>query len=326
MKESPFTIDAVITWVDGNDLNHKSKIEDYLEGSKSSMNNKSIKMRYGQVNEIEFVVKSILKYAKFVRNIFIVTDNQTPDFLKDKNKAKKEYPSVFIVDHKVIFEEYHEYLPTFNSLSIETLLYRIPNLSEHFLYFNDDCFIINEVKISDFFINEYPVIRGRWKLYYENIWYKKIKLFYKNRIIKNKNIVYKHTIGLQKPAKMLGFKKYVYINHTPMVFRKSTLAEFFKKEPKILEENIRFRFRNPKQFVCHSLINHLEISNGTFSFKKDYQLVYFQNYKKPFIYLKSKLRRASKNKNKLFLCLQSLNQCPKEKLTYINQWLNNKYN
>ena len=134
-----FKVDAVITWVDGNDTKHRDKISKYIE-NKSLLNNKSVRMRYDQVNEIEFSVKSILKYAKFVRNIFIVTDNQTPDFLKDIEKAKKEYPTVFIVDHKTIFEGYHQYLPTFNCLPIESLLYKIPNLAEHFLYLNDDFF------------------------------------------------------------------------------------------------------------------------------------------------------------------------------------------
>ena len=143
-------VDAVITWVDGNDPIHKAKMEKLIE-NKNSINNKSVKMRYGQVNEIEFAVKSILQYAKFVRNIFIVTDNQTPEFLKDKEKAKREYPTVSIVDHKMIFEGYSQYLPTFNCLSIESLLYKIPNLSEHFLYLNDDFFLINETTIDDFF-------------------------------------------------------------------------------------------------------------------------------------------------------------------------------
>ena len=145
-------VDAVITWVDGNDPGHREKMSQYIE-DKNSLSNKSVRMRYDQVDEIEFAVKSILKYAKFVRNIFIVTDNQTPDFLKDIEKAKKEYPTVFIVDHKTIFEGYHQYLPTFNCLPIESLLYKIPGLAEHFLYLNDDFFLLRETNVSDFFIN-----------------------------------------------------------------------------------------------------------------------------------------------------------------------------
>ena len=97
-------VDAVITWVDGNDPVHKAKMASYIE-NKTSLNSKFVRMRYDQVNEIEYAVKSILKYAKFVRNIFIVTDNQTPSFLKDKEKAKEKFPNVFIIDHKTIIKE-----------------------------------------------------------------------------------------------------------------------------------------------------------------------------------------------------------------------------
>ncbi len=83
---------------------HREKMSKHLK-NKNSLNNKSVRMRYDQVNEIEFSVKSILKYAKFVRNIYIVTDNQKPEFLKDdRDRLKQKYPTVSIVDHKDLFE------------------------------------------------------------------------------------------------------------------------------------------------------------------------------------------------------------------------------
>ena len=103
MSKKPLTIDAVITWVDGNDPGHKAKMQSYLE-NKPVVDDKTIKMRYGQINEIEYCVKSILKFAPFIRNIFIITDDQTPDFLSDPVLAKKEYPNVSVIDHKVIFK------------------------------------------------------------------------------------------------------------------------------------------------------------------------------------------------------------------------------
>ena len=69
-KNKDFMVDAVITWVNGNDPVHASKLQEYLE-VKEDLGSKSLKMRYNQVNEIEFAVKSILKYAKFVRNILL---------------------------------------------------------------------------------------------------------------------------------------------------------------------------------------------------------------------------------------------------------------
>ena len=267
-----------------------------------------------------------MKYAKFVRNIFIVTDNQTPNFLIDIEVAKQKYPNVFIIDHSIIFREYKHYLPTFNCLPIESLLYKIPNLAEHFLYLNDDFFLLRETNVSDFFIYNKPVIRGFWTNFYEDIWYKKVqKIVYKFINQESKENIYGFKKGQQNIAKILGFKKYVRLDHTVAPLRKSTYDNYYIKNPEILDLNIKHRFRHPEQYTNQSLANHLEIKNNTFVLQNDYQLVYFQNYKKPLFWIKYKLRNAMKNNNKLFLCMQSLDQCPEEKLMYIKKWLHSKY-
>jgi hypothetical protein len=322
---SKYPIDAVITWVDGNDPIHRSKMEKYMV-DKSAINTKSVRTRYDEVNEIEFSVKSILKYAKFVRKIFIVTDNQIPDFLKDKEKAKKEYPTVVIIDHTAIFEGFYQYLPTFNCRSIESMLCKIPGLAEHFLYFNDDVFLLNETKISDFFINSYPVIRGFWTKFYEDIWYKKVQKFlyiHMGEGAKRNRPGFKN--AQQNIAKILGFKNYVRLDHTVAPLRKSTFENYYLKNLDILDRNLKHRFRHIEQYNNQSLGNHLEIKKENYVLKNDYQLVYFQNYKKPFWWLKFKLKRVESDQEKLFLCMQSLDQCTQEKLTYIMHWLRAKY-
>ena len=49
-----------------------------------------------------------------------------------------------------------EYLPTFNSNVIEFYFHKIKELSEKFVYFNDDMFLLNNVKQNRFFINGLP--------------------------------------------------------------------------------------------------------------------------------------------------------------------------
>lgn len=323
-EKSDHIVDAVITWVNGNDPSHKAKMKHYLKDN-TSLNSKSFNMRFTQINEIEFTVKSILKYANFVRNIFIVTDNQIPDFLKNKKDASVKYPNVHIIDHKVIFKEYLHYLPTFNSLPIESLLYKIPNLSEHFLYFNDDLFLANKTKVQDFFIDGKPVLRGFWTPFYEDIWYKKILNFTLKIIGKEKKNLYGYKKGQQNIAKILGFKKYLRLDHTVASLKKSTFNLYYKNNPLILERNIKHRFRHPEQYTNQSLANHLEIKNNNFVLKNNYQLIYFQNYKKPLWWLMYKFNKIEKNKNIKFLCLQSLDQCPNHKLEVIKKWLHNRY-
>jgi hypothetical protein len=57
-NKGEFIVDAVITWVDGNDPKPRQKLEHYIE-NKSLLNSKTVRMRYDQVNEIKFSVKSI---------------------------------------------------------------------------------------------------------------------------------------------------------------------------------------------------------------------------------------------------------------------------
>ena len=316
---------AVIMWVDGNDPFHKSKMETYLAPT-HSVNNKSLRTRYDQVNEIEFCVKSILKYATFIRNIYIVTDNQTPDFLKDQAKAQQAFSNVFIVDHKVIFEGYTHYLPTFNSRSIATMIHRIPGLSSSFIIFNDDVFLIKKVIPTDFFINDKPVIRGLWKSFDENVFFKKVKRVFLQRFNKIKLERAGHYKAQQLIAKKTGFHQYFKSHHVPLPIRKMTIATYLKDHQKDHLNNISHRFRHVTQFLPESLSNHLEIKNNTAILSNDYKLSYIQKYKKTFLWLKYNLRSAAKDEDKLFLCLQSLDQCPPEKLDFIKKWLQEKYN
>ena len=119
-------IDAVILWVDGSDENHKAKMLPFVE-DKNLFQSKKFRTRFDQVNEIKYTVDSILKFASFIRHIYIVTDEQIPDFLNKEN-GKDLYQKVSIIDHKIIFAGYENYLPTFNNRPIETCIYKIPNL------------------------------------------------------------------------------------------------------------------------------------------------------------------------------------------------------
>lgn len=316
-------IDAVIYWVDGNDRNWQQKLNKFAE-VKIDFDNQIESVRYNNIDEIDIAIKSIIKFAPFVNNIFLVTDNQIPKSFKNlKNLSKKNGKNLVVVDHKVIFRGFEEYLPCFNSSSIESLLFRIPNLSEHFLIFNDDTFLMRLTKIEDFFINGFPVIRGVWKKYYEDQLYRKIY----NSLISffgiNKET---NSLGFKKyqqnSAKLVGASKYFRRFHTPIVIRKSTIESFFEGN-NILENNIKYRFRNKNQFLLPTLSEHLEIRNNSYFYKKDTQLTYFRSYKNHLI-VELKLILFSKNKRKLFMCFQSLETADEKTLNYILKWINNR--
>jgi hypothetical protein len=299
-------IDAVILWVDGNDENHQAKMLPFVE-NKEIVNSKKFRTRYDQVNEIKFTINSILKFAPYIRNVFIITDNQTPEFLKVCQK-KDPYKKVAIVDHSVVFKGLEDYLPTFNCRPIETCMHRIPNLAEHFIYFNDDFFLINDTKPEDFFKEGLPILRGKWLKFDKDIYYKKLK---KPRV--------GHKSIQQNAARLLGHDKYYNFKHTPHPLRKSTFENYFNANQDVFVNNIKYKFRDTSQFTPQGLANHIEIKNKTCHFKSDLQLMYFRSYKKPLYWYKFKLNvKAKKN---LFLGLQSLDRSPPHILDYILNWL-----
>lgn len=315
-------IDAVITWVDGSDSVWRDKINAHLE-KKIDWENKVSSKRYNSIDEIDLAIESIIKFAPFIGTIFLVTDSQQPkSFEALKEKAEKSNIHLKLVDHTVIFKDFENCLPTFNSCSIITALYRIPELAEQFIIFNDDTLLMRTTKPEDFFINGLPVIRGRWDYFYRNSWFRKTYNKYFNKNLKT-NVGYKAL--QQKSAQIAGFKKkYVRRDHTPVSVRKSTLDHFFAQNPELLLNNIKHKFRHNDQFIISSLSNHLEIKNKTYVLKTDFQLTYFRTYK--IIPTLFKLFWFDWNKQKLFVCLQSLELGSKSMQTYVLNWIHKKLN
>jgi hypothetical protein len=137
-------IDWVYLWVDGSDemwLAKKnaalSKIERPLAQSSASEN------RWRDNSELKYSLRSVEKFAPWINHVFIVTDGQTPKWLNVDNKK------ITVVDHKEIIQA--DRLPLFNANAIEMFLWKIPGLSEHFLYANDDMFFGKPAEPSFFF-------------------------------------------------------------------------------------------------------------------------------------------------------------------------------
>ncbi|WP_324721404.1 Stealth CR1 domain-containing protein [Salinimicrobium sp. HB62] len=313
-------VDAVLTWVNGNDKKWQEKINAYSE-TKINFSSENHLKRYNSIGEIDIAIKSIIKFAPFIRNIFLVTDDQSPEsFDSLKSLAQEKGINLELVDHKIIFNGYEEYLPTFNSCSIISMLFKIPHLSEHFIIFNDDTFLMKEVSVNDFFIQGEPIIRGKWQPFNEDRTIRKSyhKLLSTFRIpVKKAKISFKRL--QQNSARLAQADKYVRRFHTPVSVRKSTLTNFFETDS-LLRENIQHRFRNENQFLLSSLSEHLEIKNNTYHYRDYSQLTYFRSYRNLW-WTKLKLKWFKANRRKLFITFQSLDMADDRILDYILHWL-----
>jgi hypothetical protein len=138
-----FPIDLVYTWVDASDPAWAARRSTATTGGSFHAESAS-SARFLNRNELRYSLRSVHAYAPWVRNIFLVTDDQRPSWLDDES-------GVTVVDHREIFRD-PAILPTYNSHAIESQLHHIDGLSDHFLYLNDDMFFGRPVAPQTFFL------------------------------------------------------------------------------------------------------------------------------------------------------------------------------
>ncbi|MFE2069861.1 stealth conserved region 3 domain-containing protein [Streptomyces sp. NPDC059467] len=141
-----FPVDAVYTWVDGADVDWLERKNAVLASMGLATEDAATSAaRFRDRDELRYSLRSIDMYAPWIRNIYLVTDRQVPDWLD------LSHPRVRVVDHAEIFGAGGA-LPTYNSHAIESQLHHIEGLAEHFLYFNDDVFLGRTVQPDMFFL------------------------------------------------------------------------------------------------------------------------------------------------------------------------------
>lgn len=139
-----FPIDVVFTWVDDADpeWQERYQLHKQMASEGNIGRNATDPARFSNHNELKYSLGSVLKFLPWVRRVYIVTDKQCPKWLTPNDRVR-------IVDHTDIIES--RYLPTFNSHVIEAHLHKIPDLAEHFIYFNDDVFVARPLPAGHFF-------------------------------------------------------------------------------------------------------------------------------------------------------------------------------
>lgn len=246
-------IDCVILWVDGSDREWV-KLKNQYNGNISKEAEDDEIERYRDFELLPYLFRGIEKYMPWIRNVYFVTCGQRPEWMNTAN------PRLKLIDHTDFIP--HKYLPTFSSHPIEMNLHRIPGLSENFVYFNDDMFVLRKTERSDFFSRGLPcdtaVLNAiamektdkefRFLMPMNNIEIIN-KHFDKRSSIKRNFFKYFNpkygkdmlrTVCLTPWIHFTGFYNY----HFPYSLKKSVLKELWEKEPEVLDDTCSHRFRN----------------------------------------------------------------------------------
>lgn len=224
-------IDIVYTWVDSSDPLWQVQRAYYVKQEKGISHDANLSCRFRSRDELRFSLRSIRKFAPYVRKIFIVTNGQKPAWIK-------AHPQIQFISHAQIFRNM-EHLPTFNSMAIESCLHRIPGLAEHYVYFNDDVFLGRPAHFHSFFSKE-----------------GKMRFYLTGRVISRKApeenaIGYKIAIHNTDKllAKEFSKKKRFHLGHTPDPARKSVVSSIAAKFRRIFSSVESHRFRGREDYA-----------------------------------------------------------------------------
>lgn len=319
-------IDFVVTWVDGADPQWLEKYNKYVQNQNDIKIEQNSESRYRDWEVFRYWFRAIEKHAPWVNNIYLIVDHQVPEWLNTENTKIK------IVNHEDIIEK--QYLPTFNSNAIEWNIWKIPDLSENFVYFNDDVFLNSDTTTEDFFLNNLPRDIGvlgpiipdnnshtvlnnvqiidenfnKRKVLKEN-WNKFFNLKYGKQLIR--------TLSTLPWNRIYGF----YDPHVAYSFKKSLWEKIYYQELEKVKKTINSKFRNNEN-ISLWLVRYWQICTGDFV-PRSYSFSQALRLEEEF----DEILKVIKNKKIKVICLNDDNEVThfEDKKKQLIETFNQKY-
>lgn len=105
-----------------------------------------------QTHDLKYAFRS-LKYLPWARRVYLLLDDDEllPPWLH------RTHPALKIVRHSAFIPP--QFLPTYNSNVIDSFVHCVPDLAEHFIVLDDECFVLKPTPPTAFFRNGLPITR-----------------------------------------------------------------------------------------------------------------------------------------------------------------------
>ena len=265
MNES--AIDLVVLYLDNTDAAWQSEFQKY--SGKLLVNSH----QFRDWDWMRYWFRGVEKNVPWIGKIHFITCGHLPEWLNLAN------PKLNVVRHSDYMPQ--KYLPTFSSIPIELNIHRIDDLSEKFIFANDDFFFLGEMKQEDYFQNGLPcdrlhlcpVTQSRSKGFYHILINNMMAL---NRHFDAKKCALEHSESwfsnvytrdiIDDNRAALRWNRFLGIkyDHMPLPLLKSNLKELWDLEPELLDEVCSHKIRDNLQDVNIFLSRFLNLAKGDF--------------------------------------------------------------
>lgn len=300
-------VDLVILWVDGSDINWREQKRQYSGVELGSDNSEA---RYRDWDILKYWFRAVEKNIPWFNKVFLVTNGQYPEWLD------LSCPRLRFVKHEEFMPK--EDLPTFNSNAIEVNIHKIEDLSENFIMFNDDMFIVRPMKEEEFFKNGMPCDEALLDALcpsgdVPNILSNNMAVinnhFSKTGVVRLGNKKWfniRYGADLYRNFALYPWKRFsgIYNQHLPIAYKKSTFFEVCEAEPERVRATSGNRFRDNTD-LSHWLFRYwrdvkgefepIKISGSFYTVGKDTSVV-------------SEIERSILQKGKKMICINDSNE------------------
>lgn len=235
-------IDIVVPFYNDKDEKWRNVLRKYLSDEKTEDRQATGDERYRDADCFQYWFRCVEQNCPWVNKIFLIVacESQLPKWLNRDN------PKLRIVCH----EEYipKELLPTFNTLTIEFFISLIKDLSDNYIYCNDDYYFLNPTNKELLFVNDLPVYKSHKvpiEKFGEDYLNASDGTFY--QVLNN---------GMDLQLKISGDKAHWYaLDHIPVPHKKEFEKEIIRKYYyTFIEANKHSRFRNRNMYSNHVFV------------------------------------------------------------------------
>lgn len=233
-----FPVDVVYLWVDGADPAWLERKRQALALRGESDPTALSAARFRDNGELRYSLRSLEQYASWVRRVYLVTDDQIPEWLN------VDHEHLRLVNHRELFDDAGTF-PSFNSHALGARLHHLDGLAEHYLHLNDDFFFGRPVSPSLFFHSN-----GLSKFFLS-----RATLPWRER-----EAVPPHEAARRNVVELLerdfGRTATRAFFHTPIPQRRSVMMELEKRYPDVFETTWSSQFRSRHDYEINSWLHH----------------------------------------------------------------------